>query len=167
MPNESTIRDLKDAIREVVERKRQVDEEHNALLTTLRYFEGQGNSQSAEGAVSVDKSSVGNDMISSSSGTRSDNSANELREAIYEILSAERPLHRRVIYGFLREKGIYVSGKDPLGNVSAHLSLDPRFENVGRGLWDLATAPPAVDWSEWDDEAGVGGEQSESDDVPW
>ena len=35
--------------------------------------------------------------------------------------------------------GVHVGGQDPINNVGAHLSIDPRFTNVGRGVWGLAT----------------------------
>ena len=48
MPSESTIKDLDDAILEIEKRKRQIDEEHHALVTARRYFQRlEGTSQPA------------------------------------------------------------------------------------------------------------------------
>jgi len=64
--------------------------------------------------------------------------AKEMRNAILGILEAEgKPLHYRTIHERLLSAGITVGGKNPVANVGAHLSIDSRFENVGRGLWAL------------------------------
>ena len=39
MSNESTISDLRAAIEEVEEKKREIDKQHSALITALEYFE--------------------------------------------------------------------------------------------------------------------------------
>ena len=128
MPSISTITDLRSALRDIEEKKRQLDEQYRAITLTLSYFE---NSDSDL------PQTVG-----------SDGSAVRLRDAIHEILTEERPLHRRAIHDRLVERGVRIAGRDPVNNVGAHLSLDERFESFGDGRWTL---------SDSDDE----------DDVPW
>ena len=144
MSNESTIHDLKVAIREVEVKKRQIDEDHRALVATLRYFERQesGTQQPPQ-------------------HTDSPSPSNELRTAIHEILSAEGPLHRSDIYRRLTEKGVDVPGRDPINNIGAHLSFDDRFNSVVRGVWGLANA------SDYEPDTGVENESNEELDVPW
>lgn len=140
---------LKAAIQEVEAQKRQIDADHQALVSTLHYFERQEQRPQAlrphtqEYAYSPPSSS------------------NELRTAIYEILSAEGPLHRSEIYERLTEKGVHVPGRDPVNNVGAHLSFDDRFNNVGRGVWGLANA------SDYESDTEIAGESDEQLDVPW
>ena len=61
--------------------------------------------------------------------------------AIYDLLVADRPLHRQEILEKLGAQEFYVSGKDKLGTISAYLSTDQRFASVGKGQWTLADAP--------------------------
>ena len=63
---------------------------------------------------------------------------------IYELLLAERPLHRKVILERLEAEGIFVSGQDKLRTLSAHLSHDDRFTPTERGFWTLANPPVTV-----------------------
>ncbi|MBI3968098.1 MAG: winged helix-turn-helix domain-containing protein [Chloroflexi bacterium] len=64
--------------------------------------------------------------------------AKAMDNAMWRILEEEgKPLHIRDIHERLRQRGIHVPGKIPANNVSAHLSNDPRFENVGKGVWGL------------------------------
>lgn len=128
MNNESTINALKDAIQEVEDRKRRIDADHRALVATLRYFERQEQGQQ-ELQPSPQYESDGNSSASQS--------PNELRDAMYDILSTEGPLHRSFIHQRLREKGVRIPGRDPISNISAHLSNDDRFRSVGRGMWGL------------------------------
>ena len=66
----------------------------------------------------------------------------ELRDAIVEALTEERPLHRRAILSYVQTvKGVYVGGNVPLRTLAAHLSNDPRFKSVGNGEWTLTTEP--------------------------
>ena len=173
MPSESTIRDLKAAIREVEYRKHLIDEEYNALLTTLRYFEAHEESSQDEHSGILDKAKGVASRLPDVQFRRSrqepgsGSASNKLRDAIYEILSAERPIHRSVILDRLTERGIVIPGRNPSNNLGAHLSIDPRFISVSRGVWDLADSAVAADRSEWDDESYVDEEQDESDDVPW
>ena len=173
MPSESTIRDLKAAIREVEERKRQIDEEHRALLTALRYFEGQGESPEGERLGILDKAKGVTSQLPqvqfrrAREGADSTSASNELRDAIYEILSAEGSLQRPMIVQRLREKGIMIPGRNPINNLGAHLSIDPRFVRVSRGVWGLSDSAVGADGPNWGVDSGVGEERDDSDDVPW
>lgn len=61
-----------------------------------------------------------------------------LTDAIFQIISRSLgPLHYKEVYSALIRDGITVPGENPARNVGAHLSIDERFENVARGLWDL------------------------------
>ena len=118
MTNPSTISDLRAALKDVEEKKRLLDEQHRALVTTLRYFEGL-------------------DDGSKPQPRHPEHTPAEMRDAIEDILSLNSPLHRREIHDRLVKMGVSIGGQDSVSNVSAHLSLDPRFENVDRGLWAL------------------------------
>lgn len=173
MASESTIRDLKAAIGEVEERKRQIDEEHRALLTALRYFEGQEESPEGERSGILDRARGVTSRLPevqfrrAREGARSGGTSNELRDAIYEILSTEGPLHRGVILELLEEKGVKIPGNNPNNNLGAHLSIDPRFIIIRRGVWGLADSAVEGDGSEWGTDSDVGEERDDSDDVPW
>lgn len=68
--------------------------------------------------------------------------AKVIRNAIVQILVSHRsPLHYTDIFERLQIAGIEVKGKDPLRNVSAHLSNDQRFTSIGKGYWGLASWP--------------------------
>jgi hypothetical protein len=140
---------LKAAIQDVEARKRQIDADHQALVSTLHYFERQ---EQEPQALRTHTQEYEYSPPSSS---------NELRTAIYEILSAEGPLHRGEIYERLTEKGVHVSGRDPVNNVGAHLSFDDRFNNVGRGVWGLAIE------SSHEPDTRIESESDEELDVPW
>ena len=90
-----------------------------------------------------------------------------LDDAIYAVLSAERPLHRRDIHDRVREMGVAIRGKDPVGNVSAHMSLDPRFQSVGGGLWDLVQPPTAENDNRNQPDDSQDDDDEREEDVPW
>lgn len=126
MTNPSTINDLRAALKELEEKKRKIDEQYRNVAAVLQYFE-----ESMGGPhPPPDQSRTSN-----------------LGDAIYEILSIERPLHRQEVHDRLKEMGMKIPGRDSVNNVGAHLSLDPRFKSVGGGVWDL-TDPPVCDESE-------------------
>ena len=83
-----------------------------------------------------------------------------LDDAIFAVLSAERPMHRSDIHDRVVEMGVKVRGLNPVNNVTAHMSLDPRFHSVGGGMWDLVDPPAANEDDTQDDE-------DEEDNVPW
>ena len=120
MTNPSTINDLRAALKELEEKKRKIDEQYRNVAAALRYFE-----ESKKGPHPPPEES----------------STSNLGDAIYEILSTERPLHRREVHNRLVEMGMKIPGRDSVNNVGAHLSLDPRFKRVERGVWDLADPP--------------------------
>lgn len=120
MTSPSTIRDLRAALEDLEEKKREIDEQYRSVAAALRYFE-----ESKKGP----------------RPRREEASTSNLVDAIYEVLTAERPLHRQQIYERLVEMGIGVGGQSPVDNVGAHLSRDPRFRIVGKGMWDLSEPP--------------------------
>ncbi len=67
-----------------------------------------------------------------------------LADAIYEILTEERPLHRQTILNRAVAKGIVFTAKKPISHVSQILTCDPRFERARNqygfrnGFWTLA-----------------------------
>ena len=157
MAYESTINDLKAAISRLETEKRHIDEQLHALDSSLRYFE----SMQASSYQPSPQSQVPTQARSESSGRAQYQGAdNNLRDAMAEILAAEGPLHRREIYDRLVRLGVPIGGQEPINNVGAHLSIDSRFENVGRGVWQL---------SEPGEEADIGENDSneEEEDVPW
>lgn len=74
-------------------------------------------------------------------GGRPNSHAAELAAAIFDVLLAERPLHRKIILERVTQAGIYVGGKNPLAALGSYLSLDKRFTNVARGVWTLVEEP--------------------------
>ena len=56
------------------------------------------------------------------------------------IIRSEGPQHRRVLLGLIEGRGVVVGGRDPLSNMSAYLSRDPRFAASGDGIWSLVEA---------------------------
>ena len=147
MPSPSTIQDLTDAIggidgeiRGLDERKAELQRQRGALITTLRYF--------------------GGDMPDPPAATSGGNSLND---AIFAVLSEESPLHRRDIHDRIVKMGVRVRGQDPVNNVTAHMSHDPRFHSVGGGMWDFVNPPTtAEEPSDYDTQ-----DEEEEDNVPW
>ena len=92
-----------------------------------------------------------------------------LKDAIYQILAIDGPLHRKVIYERLMQNGVRVGGQKPLDNVGARMSQDDRFMRLGGGLWGL------VEQSDGNTETGTSNfdaadrndELEDEDDVPW
>ena len=59
-------------------------------------------------------------------------------DVIFDILTDERPLHRKIILARIQERGINVKGKNKESNIGAYLSLySARFKRVGQGTWTL------------------------------
>ena len=155
MDNKSTISDLRAAISRLKAEKRSIDEQLQALTTTLLYFEGANQG----GRPASPTSPVPTNVRSEGSGRpQYRGTAKNIRNVMAEILVAEGgPLHRREIYDRLVSKGVQIGGQRPINTMSAHLSLDTRFEGVGKGKWQL---------SEPDDESAVDTDVEEED-VPW
>ena len=62
----------------------------------------------------------------------------DMRDAMASMLAREGPLHRQEIHDRLVETGIRIGGRNPVNNVGARLSRDPRFMRFGEGVWGLA-----------------------------
>ena len=145
MVNESTIRGLQAAIRRLEAEKREIQRQHDALVTALRYLEE-------------------SEQVATPPRQRTEKN---MRVAVAEILAVEGPLSRRDIHDRLLEQGVHVGGRDPVNNVGAHLSIDPRFVKMGGGLWGLAEN--ADDGAERDDRNdGLDSDDyDEEDSVAW
>lgn len=140
MSRESTIRDLRAKARQLETHKRDIDKQVEAIYTTLRIFEQNGDVP-------------GTPLVSPY--------AAELTNAMYDILIVERPLHRAVILERVQERGIHVGGQKPVNTVGAYLSTDERFRNAGRGIWTLAVEPLSVAEPDTEPNNGHLREQSE------
>ena len=157
MVYETTIRDLEQAISNLKAEKERIDQQLQALSASLHYFEGQESTSERVGK-RPQTPPPGQADSESSERKKQGGPDGGLRNAMAEILAAEGPLHRREIYERLVRLGVQIGGQDPINNLSAHLSLDSRFENVGVGIWQLR---------EPQTEAGVDAEEVEEEDVPW
>ena len=162
MPSPSTIQDLKtaiggidDEIRSMDERKAELQRQRGALVTTLRFFGDDG----------ADLSPPPSPMTTAGGGDGARGSGS-LDDAIFAVLSAERPLHRSDIHDRVVEMGVSVRGLNPVNNVTAHMSLDPRFHSVGNGMWDLVD-PPTPSAEEPNNNYDSQDEEDEEDNVPW
>ncbi len=142
-----TISDLQAAIGRLEAEKLRIDEQHSALVMSLRYFENL-------------------ERITEPPRERTKRSTDRhMRDVMADILAAQGPLHRRDVYDRLVERGVHIGGLDPVNNVGAHLSIDPRFTNVGGGMWDLAER---ADTGQPDDrDADDQHDSDEEDSVPW
>jgi hypothetical protein len=68
-----------------------------------------------------------------------------LTDVIWQVLRDEgHPLHYTEVYRRVTAHGVRVRGADPAKNVGAHLSRDPRIENVAKGTWALKAWRKAV-----------------------
>ena len=108
-----TIRELRNILRGLLAERREIDEKIASLEQTIALFEG--------------REATGRGQTK------------ELTDAIHTVLTNERPLHRRVILDRVSEMGVIIANAQPLAYMAAYLSTDPRFINVGRGIWTLAT----------------------------
>ena len=122
MGNESILRDLRANVKDLETKKREIDKEVESLHVVIRLYERNGQSQDT---------------------LNKDSFAERISTAIYGILHDEGgPLHRSEIHSRIQGQGIHVGGKNPVNSVGSYLSLDDRFVNVGRGMWDLAERVP-------------------------
>ena len=128
MVNPSTISDIQAEIHRLQEQKLRIDNDIQALETTLQYFEGLERIQHSGPKQS---SGAGPDP------SQIHSSEHDARDAIFEILSKERPLHRNEILSRLSDMGIHTGGRSPVANLSSRLSHDHRFRSLGGGVWDL------------------------------
>ena len=126
MGQQSTAVDLRALLKELEAKKQKIDKEFEALHIVIRL-----NQERSSG---ID-----------ASGRRASTYAQELTDAIYDILLSERPLHRMSILGKVTERGVHVGGSKPVNSIGSYLSTDQRFKNCGRGMWTLTEEPQAVD----------------------
>ena len=123
MSHESTLRDLRVKVKQLEAKKREIDKHVENLHGSIRIFEQNGN------VSDEDRSPY----------------AKEVSDAMVEILTDERPLHRNVILARIRARGIHTGGQKPVNTIGSYLSLDDRFKNAGKGIWTLGEEPIAVD----------------------
>ena len=121
MSRESTIRDLRVKVRQFEAKKREIDKQVENLHGAIRVFEQNGDAENE------DRSSY----------------AREVSDAMLDILTDERPLHRNVVLARVQQRGIHVGGTKPVNSIGSYLSTDQRFKNCGRGMWTLAEEPQA------------------------
>ncbi len=121
MSRESTIRDLRVKVRQFEAKKREIDKQVENLHGAIRVFEQNGDAEDE------DRSSY----------------AREVSDAMLDILTDERPLHRNVVLARVQQRGIHVGGTKPVNSIGSYLSTDQRFKNCGRGIWTLAEEPQA------------------------
>ena len=112
-------------------------------------------SRDAADTIRNDANTHRNDSMTSSVST------SDLRNAVFSVLTSERPLHRSVIYERVLRRGIHVGGKSPINNLGAHMSGDLRFKSDGNGNWTLAT-----DTEELQGQVDFD-EEYDDEDVPW
>ncbi len=124
MVRESTVIDLKAALRDLEEKKRRIEEQISAAAIMIQYFEG------------MDSNPI--PQPEQPSAARSPSPSNVMRDAMNDVLAAHGPLHRTEVHRRIVEMGIVVGGRDPVRNVGTYLSLDQRFKSVGSGMWDVA-----------------------------
>ena len=130
----STIRDLRAKARQLEAKKRDIDKQVDAIYTTLRVFEQKGE------VVIRDASSY----------------AQDLTDAMCDILTIERPLHREAILARVQERGIHVGGRKPVNTIGSYLSMDNHFRNAGRGIWTLTEEPQSELSNETSNGTGMG-----------
>ena len=82
-----------------------------------------------------------NDTSDDTSAPRRHGRRNDLTDAIHRILSADGPLHRKVILERVEQAGFHIGGANPLTSLGAYLSTDARFASVSRGCWGLTDEP--------------------------
>ena len=129
----STIRDLRTKARQLEAKKRDIDKQVEAIYTTLRVFEQNGEVV-IKGASSY---------------------AQDLTDAMCDILTIERPLHRDAILARVQERGIHVGGQKPVNTIGSYLSMDNHFRNAGRGIWTLTEEPQSELSNETSNGTGV------------
>ena len=129
-------------VHELRAEKRRLEEALIRVNAMLEEAEGSGRATglgAARGGADADNR-LGSPLATSrqSYSGRLTTDGNTLRDAIFEILQTDGPLHRTEIFRRLKLRGIRPGGRDAVNNVGAHLSLDERFASFGRGLWGIA-----------------------------
>ena len=64
-------------------------------------------------------------------------SKNLTEVAYHRLREVGEPVHRKALYDYLITQGLTIGGQNPVGNMTAHMSQDARFESVGDGHWGL------------------------------
>ncbi len=119
--SEETARDLRALAANLGEERRRVDELHGAVSLTLSYLEDAEPSP-APAAADI-----------------------RVLDAVAKMLESEDALHQSNINTRLDGMGIVVGGANPIMRIADLLSSDPRFENLGDGMWRIAGGD-AVPW---------------------
>ena len=120
-----------------------------ALITTTRpgawRFWRFARPDGTEGRIQeIRDSSAGNVMQFRPAKARTRHSSSGIRSTVHTILSAESPLHRKIILERLFDRGVHIGGKTPLRTLAAHLSGDDRFQAVGDGNWAISDGAPDI-----------------------
>jgi len=92
--------------------------------------------------------------------------AKSLRNEMVQILrDTGKPLHYTELRNQLENRGVSINGVDKAKTVGAHLSNDPRFKKLGKGMWALASWPASVATLDDTDDTDEAGEPDEPFDV--
>ncbi len=118
--SEETARDLGALAASLEEEKLRVDELHNAVSLTLSYLEDAEPSPAPAADIRV-------------------------LDAVAKMLESEDALHQSNINTRLDGMGIVVGGANPIMRIAEMLASDPRFEDLGDGVWRIAGGD-AVPW---------------------
>ena len=114
MSYSTTVKDISTELERLQEEKEKLDKRVEELKGTLLHFQELMESE----------------LPSSSPQT--------IKDAVRARLAQEgKPMHRKDLYDHLQQLGIRVNGQNPVGNMTAHMSQDDRFESVGDGRWGL------------------------------
>ena len=65
----------------------------------------------------------------------------DVREAAYQVL-LEGPLHRKVIFERIAERGVRLLGRQLLNTLSAQMGRDARLMSLGKGVWGIRKETP-------------------------
>ncbi len=115
MGDNATLKGLRAKLKQLEARKRELDQQVEAIHVTIRVFE-----QTDSVEDTPDRSTY----------------ASVLTNAMYEILDEDGPMHRSELLRRVQERGIYVGGTNPVNALGSYLSKDARFTNVARGEWN-------------------------------
>ena len=126
MTHASTIKDIGEQVSRLMAQKTELEKKIGGLQEALAHFESLPEEHPPK------------------------SNAQGMVDAIHgKLIEAGEPLHRKDIFDFLVRNGFHVNGQQPLGNMTAHMSLDARFESVGEGKWGLVAwnrKPKAMDY---------------------
>ena len=117
MSGSDTLDDLLGRKRVLLERKKAIERVLDALTIVIE--------------------SMSDDIPNDTNTPRGHNRRNEITNAIFQMLTIDRPLHRKAILEKLGIAGFHIGGVNPVTSLGAYLSLDPRFTSVSRGYWSL------------------------------